>query len=47
MCQMHHLLYGDYMFRPFIGSSSGLPWNQVNEYCVHVGTIKIYVSAAF
>jgi len=25
------------MFRPFIGSSSGLLWNQVNERCVHVG----------
>jgi len=35
--QTHHLLYGGYMFRPFIGSSSGLFWNQVNECCVHVG----------
>ena len=25
------------MFRPFIGASSGLLWNQVNECCVHVG----------
>jgi len=25
------------MFRPFIGSSSGLLWNQVSERCVHIG----------
>jgi len=25
------------MFRPFIGSTSGLLWNQVSECCVHVG----------
>ena len=25
------------MFRPFIGSPSGLLWNQVSECCVHVG----------
>ena len=25
-------------FDPFGGSLSGLPWNQVNECCVHVGT---------
>jgi hypothetical protein len=35
--QTHHLLYGGYMFRPFIGSLSGLLWNQVRECCVHVG----------
>jgi len=36
-CQTHHLFYGGYMFRSFIGSSSGFLWNQVNECCVHVG----------
>ena len=25
------------MFRPLVGSSSGLLWNQVSECCVHVG----------
>jgi len=32
--QTHRLLCGGYMFRPFVGSSSGLLWNQVSEYCV-------------
>jgi len=35
--QTHHLLYGGYMFRHFIGSSSGLLLNQVSECCIHVG----------
>jgi len=35
--QTHHLLYGGYMFGPFVGSSSGLLWNQVNGCCVNVG----------
>jgi len=37
ICQTHHLLYGGYMFQPFISSSPGFLWNQVNECCVHVG----------
>jgi hypothetical protein len=37
ICQTHNLLYEGYMIRPFIGSSSGLLWSQVSEFCVHVG----------
>jgi len=29
--QTHHLLYGGYMFRPFIRSSSDLLWNNVDS----------------
>ena len=37
-----HLLYGGYMFRPFMGSSSGLLWNQVSECCVRVGISTVH-----
>ena len=32
--QTHHLFYGGYIFRHFMGSSSGLLWNKVNDCCL-------------
>ena len=45
MRQTCHLLYRGYMFRPFVGSSSGLLWNQVSESCVHVGIPTVFTNS--
>ena len=33
------------MFRPSIGSSSGLLWNQVNECCLNVGNPTVLTNS--
>jgi len=37
------------MFRPFVGSSSGLLWNQLSECCVHfvIPTIVVVVQVVY
>ena len=36
------MLYRGFMFRLFIGSSSGLLWNQVGECCLQVGNPTMF-----